>query len=274
MAATTTRRTRGTGTGAGTRKTSRSQVIEVDFDDYEEPEFGEYMGEDPRPGVYAFKLVGVQEHVAQSSGNKGIKWMFVCGEEPYDGWLTSMYSDLNPDGSKWKTQQIVKAVMGGKTENVKLDLKNPDKFLASCVPVLGRVVSDSWEDEESGEVRTSSKLKRVVADLGDNPRKGKAGKAKDEDDDEYDSDGFEDAEDDEDLDDEEDFDDEEADEDTEEDGEDEDEDADDEDDAEDDEQEEDPPPARRAARKRVPAKKAASKAAPAKKAAPARRARR
>lgn len=259
--ATRTRRT------SGTTTRTKSDIITVDFDDYE-GDGNVYMGDDPRPGVYGFELVKVERHVAQSSGNKGIKWTFACTDPSYEGWFGFMYSDTNPEGSKWKTQQILKAVQGGQEKPVKLDLAKPEKFIASCQPVVGRVVADAYEDD-AGEVQSRAKLNRVVAESAA-PKRGKAKDEETEDDEYYedeeteeDADGFDEEDDDDDG-----FDDEDGDE------EDEDEEGDvDEDEGDEDEEEEpEPEPAPRR-RRAAPAKKAApAKRTPAaKKAAPARR---
>jgi hypothetical protein len=185
-----TRTRRGSTTARGTTATrTKSDIIEVDFDDYE-GDGNAYMGDDPRAGVYGFKLVNVERHIAKSSGNKGIRWTFECTDPAYSGWRGFMYSDTDPDGSKWKTQQILKAVQNGQEKKVSLDLAKPDKFLANVSDVVGRVVASSYEDEESGEVRSNSKLIRVVAESAA-PKRAK-GKADDEDDFEGD-DGFDDA---------------------------------------------------------------------------------
>lgn len=168
---------------------TKSDVIEVNFDDYEETTV--YMGDDPRAGVYPFRLAKVERHIAQSSGNKGIRWTFICEDPSYEGWAGFMYSNTDADSALFKTQQILAAVQGGNTKPVKLDLANPDKFLATCKPVIGRVKSESYEGDD-GEVRTSAKLTRVVAASAVPQVSAKGnGRAKDDD---YDDD-FEDADD-------------------------------------------------------------------------------
>lgn len=259
--ATTTRRSRTSGsTTRAAAKKAASTVIEIDFDDYE-GDGNAYMGDDPRPGVYTFRLVNVEAHTAQN-GNEGIRWTFECTDPAYAGWRGYMYTNMGT--AKFKTQQIVKAVQGGQEKPVKLDLAKPDKFLASCKEVVGRVVNDQYETDD-GEVRSSAKLLRVVAESAAPKRSRKPEPEDDEDDDFEDADdGFED-------DDEEDFEDDDADEDddAEDDEVDEDEAEDDEEDDEEEEPEPEPEPAPRRRRASTSAKATSTK-----KAAPARRSRR
>lgn len=240
-----------------TRTTSRAKaapkgnVIEVTFEDYVPSQ--SYMGEEPRPGIYRFELRNVEQHTS-GEGNVSIRWTFVCTDAPYKGWIGSMYTNMDQDGSRWKTQQNVAALLG-KTTAVTLDLDNPEKFLKACKIVIGRVVADEYNGEMRGKLRT------VAADDGTvKSTKPSLDDDEDPDDEDIDEDEEEEEEDDFDDEDEEEEEDEDDEEDDEEEEDEEDED-DDEDEEEEEEEEEPAPPARRA--RRTPAKAAATAAKPA-----------
>lgn len=219
--------------GTTRRAPANTHVIEVDYEDYT-PE-REYVGEEPRPGLLRLKCVNIEHHTAESSGNEGIKWTFECTEEPYAGWWGYIYSDLNPEGSKWKTQQTTRALQAGSEKPVKIDLKNPEKFLKSCKEVVGRIINEEYKGEDRAKIRK-------VMVLDPKTYKKRSASEDEEDDFEEDEDGFEDDEEaEEDEYDEE----EETDEDEDEDQEDEDE--------EEEEPEPEPAPARRRTKKAAPA---------------------
>jgi hypothetical protein len=259
-----TRRTPARRTSARAAAKSSARILEISFgDNYEEPR-GEYMGEDPRPGVYRFKLQQVGEHRNRADTNTTLRWIFNCIDEPYAGWGGFLYTDIDPASEFfYKTQHTTRAVMGGTPKNaVKLNLDNPEPFLKAAKVVLGRVVNE--ENRSTGEVRPS--LSRVAPD---DPNVTTGGALADDDDyDDEDDEYTEDLEGDEDADetdeedgddegDEDEYDDEEGDEDDEE-G--------DEEDEDEPEPEPEPAPKRRSSR--------TAKTAPAKKAAPAKSTRR
>lgn len=231
-------------------------VIDIDFDDYEPPR-SEYMGEEPQKGVYRFALVDVKKHTS-GEGNESIQWIFDCQDEPYRGWSGFMYTGLPASESFFRTQHNVRALQGGKTKALKLDLDNPEKFIKSAKVVLGRVVMEEYQNEYRAKLRT-------VAPNDDSVKSTKPVLEDDEDED------FEDFEDDDDDDideeadeeaegvdeDDDDFDDEDDDED----GDDGDEEDDDEEDEEDDEEEPEPEPEPTPKRRKVSAKKEKTPAA-------------
>jgi hypothetical protein len=232
----------------------KSNVIEITFGDDYEPPTSEYFGEEPRPGVYRFRAIRVEKHTKEETGSETVHWAFSCEDEPYAGWTGHMYTGLPGSESFYRTQHIVRALQGGTTKDVTLNLDNPEAFLKKAKVVLGRVMAEEY----NGDIR--GRLSRVAPD--DGTVKSTKPSADDEDD-EFEDDGFE-EEDDEDS--EEDFD--EEDEDDDEDEEDEDDEDDEEDDEEDDDEDDDEedeepePPAKKS--------KAKSKAKPVAKKAPAK----
>ena len=220
---------------ASKAKAIESGVIEVDLDEVEDSLT--YDGDDPTRGFYTFQLVSVGSHESQN-GNAGIRWMFSLVDNPlYEGWTRSVYSNF--DSTKWKTEEIMLALAGGKKvkgtkkAKVRLDL-NSDRDIAKYVKaaalVRGRVQKRRDSDPDDPEME----LGKIIALDPDKEAARKA--ALDEADDDFeDADEFEDADDEadevefEDADEDED-DDEEDDEEDDEDDEDSDEDDEDEDD--------------------------------------------
>jgi len=254
---------------ASTKKAG--DVIEVDFEGYEPPR-SEYMGPEPRKGVYRFKATDVKRHLTDN-GNESIRWIFECQDGAYAGWAGFMYTGLPGSENFFRTQHTVRALQGGAEKAVKLDLEDPTLFLKKAKVVLGRVVMEEYAGDMRAKLRTvtpddpsiKSTVPIIDEDIDDEYEE-----VEDEDD-EYD-DEEEDGEDTE----------EEGDEEDDEDDEDLDDDEEDDDEEDDDEGEEEPEPepvkpARRRAKpapaKAAPAPRRAAKAAPAK-AAPAKRTRR
>lgn len=232
------------------KKGSSNHVIDVDFDDYDatQESQGGYYGEEPRRGLYRFKLVSVGWYTADN-GNESIRWIFRMLDEPYAGWNGYRYTNM--EAARSQTQQIMRALQNGQEKPVRLDLddeKAVAKFIKKAVEVRGAVRTEEY----NGEIR--GKLVAVMP-LNETEHLAKKNNKKvDEDED----DDFEDSED------EELEEDEDEDEDFEEDeGSDEDEDDDDDDDDDDedeDEEEEEPAPPVKAKKKKAapaPAKKPA-----------------
>ena len=146
----------------------------VDFDDYEERDATGYDGDEPKKGIYNGSLVTVKDHTS-GAGNEGFEWVFEITEGDFSGWRGWVYS--NNDSSKWKTQQIVKAITGGKTDKFVLDTEdNGKKTVKKAKPVRLRVINEKYEDERKGRIR-------VVLPSDDAAASSKKGKTKNEDED-------------------------------------------------------------------------------------------
>lgn len=255
--------------GKAKAKKTASGVIEIDLNNVEVRDT--YDGDDPRPGFYTFELVQVGAHTSQN-GNDGIKWTFVLRDDPlYDGWTRNVHSNMDKDSTRWKTEEILlalaggKAVQGTKAAKVSLDLSNEEsvkRFIKKAKLVRGRVQrrKDSEDDDPQFEVG-----KIIALDEAKMAARKAAEAALDDDEDEDDEDGFEDSDEFEDADDDEEDDDteddEEDDEDSDDEDEDEDEDADDEDEEDDEEEEPEPPKKSKKATASKPAPKTSKKAA-------------
>jgi hypothetical protein len=252
-------------------KKSASGVIEIDLNKVEVREV--YDGDDPRPGFYTFECVNVRTHTSQG-GNEGFAWLFSLRDDPtYEGWTRTVYSNLDKDSTKWKTEEIMlalaggKAVQGTKAAQVSLDVTDEEsvkRFLKKAKLVRGRVQRDRDSDDDD----PSFSIGKIIAlDEAKMAARKAALSAVDDDEDE---DGFEDADEFEDADDadEDEEDDEEDEEDEDEDDEDSDDDEDDDededlDDEDEDDEEEEPEPPKKS-KKATPAKTASK---PVKKAA-------
>jgi hypothetical protein len=122
--------------------TSNKTVI--DFEDYEEPTWEEYTGDEPRPGWYDFVLDKVG-YVNEE--DETIRWIFTIDEEPYKGWAGMIFADMG--NRKWLMQQVVYAITGQK-KALSVDFEN-DKDVAALVKkalrVRGKVESRTFNDE-------------------------------------------------------------------------------------------------------------------------------
>jgi hypothetical protein len=250
-------------------KKSASGVIEIDLNKVEVREV--YDGDDPRPGFYTFECVNVRTHTSQG-GNEGFAWLFSLRDDPtYEGWTRTVYSNLDKDSTKWKTEEIMlalaggKAVQGTKAAQVSLDVTDEEsvkRFLKKAKLVRGRVQRDRDSDDDD----PSFSIGKIIALDEAKMAARKAALAAVDDDEDDDEDGFEDADEFDDADEDEEDDEEDEDEDDEDsdDDEDEDEDEDLDDEDEDYEEEEPEPPkkSKKAAAAKPSSKKAASNVTP------------
>lgn len=149
---------------------------EVGFDDYDEKEGSGYDGEQPLKGTFDGVLFALSEHTS-SENNEGYQWIFEITEEPYAGFRGYVYSNM--DSAKWKTQQIVKAIQGGKEEAMTLDPGEPDgtgsKTVSKAKPVRLRMRKEKYEDEYRAKIArvmprdTSTKKGKKKAKKDDEP---------------------------------------------------------------------------------------------------------
>lgn len=148
---------------------------DVGFDDYEEREGSGYDGDEPKKGTYEGKLVSLREH---TTSDTALEWQFEITEEPYVGWRGWTYSDM--ENAKWKTQQYVKAITGGKEENFSLKpveaggTGSESATVAKAKPVLIRIRREMYDDEPK------ARIQRIMPMEGATEKKGKK-KKKDED---------------------------------------------------------------------------------------------
>lgn len=150
---------------------------DVDTSDYDESkDSGGYDGDEPRKGIYDGKLVSLKEHTS-GGGNEGLEWIFEITEEPYAGWRGWTYSNM--DSAKWKTEQMVHAIQGGKKGKMALKPADEDGdgktsgTVKKAKPVRIRIVSEKYEDEKKARIRTvlpmESKTKSKNGSEDDDP---------------------------------------------------------------------------------------------------------
>jgi hypothetical protein len=145
---------------------------EVDFDDYEEKEGSGYDGDQPLKGTFDGTLISLKEHTS-GEGNEGYEWVFEITEEPFAGWRGWVYSNM--DSSKWKTQQIVKAIQGGSETKMVLDPTDEgtdSKTVKKAKAVRLRMRKEKYEGEDRG------KIARVMTSEGGGKKKKKGKKDK------------------------------------------------------------------------------------------------
>ena len=138
----------------------------VDFDDYTPQQYDEYDGDEPRPGWYTFEL---QKVAWYGEDQETIRWIFVIADGPYAGWAGFVYSNM--DTTKWKTQETVRALQGGKESKVALDLDN-DKAVAAFIKKAKRVRGkvENQKNRETEELRLSlRKVRPLLEEAGNKP---------------------------------------------------------------------------------------------------------
>lgn len=156
---------------------SKKNKYEVGFDDYEERSGSGYEGDEPKKGIYDGKLIALAEHES-ANGNEGLEWIFEITEEPYAGWRGWLYSNM--DSALWKTQQITKAITGGKEENFVLQPAEDKKegtespTVKKAKPVRLAIRREKNPDDESvGRIRqvlpSEKASKKKKEKKGDDP---------------------------------------------------------------------------------------------------------
>lgn len=122
---------------------------DVDYDDYEEKEGSGYDGEQPRNGIYPGRLVSLKEHESGNS-DTSLEWVFEITEGDYEGWRGWSYSNL--DGSKWKTQQYLKAINGGVEKKTSVDPSKHAAIVKKAKPVRLRIKGEKYEGERRARI--------------------------------------------------------------------------------------------------------------------------
>lgn len=100
----------------------------ISFNDYEEPTWEEYTGEDPPPNKwFNAKLT----KVSYKEEDDQLQFILEITDGDYAGWGRGWYAPF--DGElKWKMHQVLKALQGGKTTDVSVDWEN-DKAVAAWI---------------------------------------------------------------------------------------------------------------------------------------------
>lgn len=95
----------------------------MDFSDYTEPTYDDYTGEDPPANRWFTGTVKSAKYIED-----GDQMMFVIEvsdpDSPFKGWGRGYYGDFEGT-TKWKFQEILRALQGGKTAAVSIDWENP-----------------------------------------------------------------------------------------------------------------------------------------------------
>lgn len=151
---------------------------DVDFDDYEEKSGG-YDGPTPPKGNYDGVLVSLREHTS-GAGNETLEWIFEITEGDFKGWRGWYYSDMG--NSKWKTQQITKAIQGGEEKKMSLDPVSEggdgttSKTVKKANPVRLRLINETYEEERRAKIRAvmpseagAAKKEKKKKKKGDDP---------------------------------------------------------------------------------------------------------
>lgn len=142
--------------------------VTIDFDDYEGSQYEEYQGDDPTPGWYTFELkkVGYTDESEDS-----LRWIFEIADGPYAGWPGFVFANFGT--TKWKNQETLRAVQGGKETKLSLDFANEKQvaaFIRKAKRVRGKV--ENRTNNETGETRLSlRKVRPLLEDASTKPAK-------------------------------------------------------------------------------------------------------
>lgn len=148
---------------------------DVDFDDYEDKGGAGYEGEVPKKGTYDAKLISLKEHTS-GAGNEGLEWIFEITEGEFAGWRGWVYTNM--ESAKWKTQQVVKAISGGKEDRVSLkpmgsgEKGEDSPTVKKAKPVRIRVTRETYEDEARAKIRTVMVSENAKPDKKKKEKKG------------------------------------------------------------------------------------------------------
>lgn len=135
----------------------------IDFDDYEAPQYEEYVGDDPRPGWYTFELIKVGWN-----DDDTLRWIFQCVDEPYAGWPGFVYANFDPASTKWKNQEVARAIQGGAEKKLEVDFDN-DKDVAGLIKRAKRVKGkvERRTNQDTGEERVQlRKVRPLLEEAG------------------------------------------------------------------------------------------------------------
>jgi hypothetical protein len=141
----------------------------IDFDDYEPPTYEEYDGDDPRPGWYTFELSRVGW-----SDEDTLRWIFLCTDEPYTGWPGMVFANFGT--TKWKNQEVARAIQGGRESKLQVDFDN-EKEVAALVKKAKRVRGkvERRRNPETGDERiVLRKVRPLVEEAGGTTRRAAA----------------------------------------------------------------------------------------------------
>jgi hypothetical protein len=141
----------------------------ISFENYEEPGWEEYTGEDPPVGKW---FVGKAARAKYLEEDDQVQIIFEITEGDYAGWGRSLYLPLDEsDSVYWKTQSTIKALQGGVAKAVTVDFENQkslDLWLSKMKPVKMKI----------GEYKERIRLEKVAPMLEAVPTGKKATGAK------------------------------------------------------------------------------------------------
>lgn len=91
---------------------------QITFDDYEGDQYDEYMGEDPRVGVW---YTGEVVRGRYDEPKDQMIWFIRLVDHPdYEGWVKGFYAPFD-GGGKFKSQDFAKAIQGGQQKPLAFD---------------------------------------------------------------------------------------------------------------------------------------------------------
>ena len=125
--------------------------VKRSYKDVDRSEREQYSGEVPKPGIYDFHLKSVEDHTGGDAGGNKLVWMFVCDQEPYEGFAAWVYT--NDDSTAWKEVQIFEALGLMSKDDDSVDLTH-EQIVAKAGPVRCKIINETYEDEKRGKIKT------------------------------------------------------------------------------------------------------------------------
>lgn len=144
----------------------------VSMADYKEPTWDEYTGEDPPGGIWLNGKVNRGKY--DKDEDQMVFYISVIDHPDFEGWTRGWFAPFEGD-LKWKFQEFLRAVMGGKIADVALDWENETavtNWLKRAKPIKFQTRS---YDNSKGEGRISiNKVRPLLEVAGGTTTKGKA----------------------------------------------------------------------------------------------------
>lgn len=133
----------------------------IDFKDYEGDKYETYTGDDPRPGWYTFELQTVGWY---GEDGETLRWILVIADGPFSGWPGMVFGNM--DSTKWKNQEMARAIQGGIEKPLAVDFDKPkevEALVKRAKRVRGKVALNT--NPQTQETRLS--LRKVAPLLED-----------------------------------------------------------------------------------------------------------
>lgn len=132
----------------------------IGFEDYQDRQFEDYTGEDPRPGTWLNAVVNRAKFLPDD--DQVVFYCTVVDHPDYAGWTRGVYCPLESgDSIYWKTQDMILALQGGKKQAVTLDWEN-DTAVNNWLKKAKKIKIKTGEYNERINIRSTRPLLEAV----------------------------------------------------------------------------------------------------------------